>query len=86
MAENNPYDSQSIAGYNPAGLIPTDDGAKTARNSLTWQKHSDYHADPLNTFAAAINTEALGAFSELAMTTDPGEETVVIAMQEFSVR
>lgn len=84
MAENNPYDSQAIAGYN--STPPSDDGARTAANALTWQKHLDKIGDPLNTFAAAINTEALGAFSELAMTTDPGEETVVIAMQEFSVR
>lgn len=86
MAENNPYDSQSISGYNPAGLIPTDGGERTPRNALTWLKHVTYHADPLNTFAGDINTETLGAFGEMAMTTDPGEETVVIAMQEFGLR
>jgi hypothetical protein len=84
MAENNPYDSQSISNYNSSP--PADDGSQVASNALTWAKHIDKIGDPLNTFAAAINTETLGAFSELAMTTDPGEETVVIAMQEFSVR
>lgn len=84
MAENNPYDSQTIAGYR--AVDPPDDGSRTAANALTWARHTTQLTDPLNVFAAAINTEALGAFGELAMTTDPGEETVVIAMQEFGLR
>lgn len=84
MAESNPYSSQSIAGFNDGP--PPDDGSRNAGNALTWQRHLDELANPLNSFAAAINTEILGAFGAMAMTTDPGEETVVIAMQEFGLR
>ncbi len=83
MAEN-PYDSQSISGYR--AVDPPDGGERTAANALTWERHTTQLTDPLNTFAAAINTEVLGAFGELVMTTDPGQETVVIAMQEFGLR
>lgn len=83
MAEN-PYTSQTVVGYNDSP--PPDDGSRTAANALTWDKHITKIGDPLNAHSAAIDSETQSAFGELVMTTDPGEETVVIAMQEFGVR
>lgn len=83
MAEN-PYTSQSVSGY--LASPPPDDGSRTAANALTFAKHITNIGDPLNNGITDVNAETLGAFSQLAMTTDPGEETVVIAMQEFGLR
>ena len=84
MAENNPYDSQSSSGYR--AVDPPDDGSRTAANALTWSRHTTQLSEPLHNFSISINAETLSAFGELAMTTDPGEETVVVAMQEFGRR
>ena len=84
MAETNPYTSQSSSGYRATD--PPDDGSRTAANALTWNRHTTQLSEPLHNFSIAINSEVLGAFGQLAMTTDPGEETVVIAQQEFAVR
>lgn len=84
MVENNPYDTQSSSGYR--AVDPPDDGSRTAANALTWIRHTTQLSEPLHNFSIAIDAEVLGAFGELAMTTDPGEETMVIAMQEFGLR
>ena len=81
MADN-PYTSQSIAGYNSSP--PPDDGSKTAANKLEWQKHIDKIGDPVKTLAEAIDTNVLAAFDALILTDEPGEETIVVAMNEFA--
>ena len=78
---SNPYTSQSISGYN-AGP-PPDDGSKTSANQLEWAKHKTKLGDPLKTFAEAIDSAVSAAFDSLLITTDPAEETSIVAMEEF---
>ena len=77
----NPYTSVSISGYNSSP--PPDDGSQSSANQVEWQKHLDKIGDPLKTLSEGIDTNVLAAFSALIMTTDPAEETVIIAMDEF---
>ncbi len=73
----NPYDTQAIAGYNDSP--PPDDGSTSAANLVTWQFHVDKLGDPVRSLAQSINAETLSAFGELVITTDAGEEQVIVA-------
>ena len=81
---NNPYTSQSISGY--LSTQPPDDGSQVGSNALSFQLHIDNIGDPINTFVAAVNAEVLSAFGELIITTEPAEDTMIIATQEFGIR
>lgn len=78
----NPYTSQTIAGYNASP--PPDDGSFAANNQLEWAKHKTKLGDPLKTLSEAINAEVLDAFGQLVMTTNPAEETVMVAVEEYT--
>ena len=54
------YTSQVISGYNSSP--PSDDGAQTESNKITWAKHKTKLSDPIKTLAEAINTQLLTAF------------------------
>ena len=56
---SNPYSQPSISGYNSSP--PADDGTQVASNQLTWAKHKTKLADPIKTYAAAIDAAALAA-------------------------
>lgn len=78
----NPYDSQTVAGFNASP--PADDGSQVPTNLVTWQFHVDKLGTPVLTLAQDMNSEVLSAFGELIMTTDPGEDNVLIAQRFFS--
>jgi hypothetical protein len=78
----NVYSSQTIAGYNASP--PPDDGSTAANNQLEWAKHKTKLGDPLKTLAEAINAETLAAFGLLVMTDNPAEETVMVAVEEYT--
>lgn len=77
----NTYTSQTISGYNASP--PPDDGSQSAANQLEWQKHIDKIGDPLKTLAESIDSAALAAIGALIMTDDPGEETVMVAVEQL---
>lgn len=81
MADN-PYTSQSISGYNSSP--PPDDGSQSSANQVEWAKHKEKLGDPLKTLAEAIDAAVLAAFGQLLVTTEPAEETIMLAAQEFS--
>lgn len=61
---SNPYTSQSIgASYNQNA--PANDGSQVSTNEITWDKHKDKLADPLKTFAEAINSAVSSAFGKI---------------------
>src|SRR3990167_2767088 len=57
-----PYTSVSISGYdsNP----PTDDGATTVANQVSWAKHKAKHSDPIKALSESINTNLVTAFAK----------------------
>lgn len=63
----NPYDSQSISGYNSSP--PADDGSEVASNQVSWAKHKDKLADPIKTLSEAIDTETLDSFGKVVTLT-----------------
>lgn len=63
----NPYDSQSISGYNASP--PADDGSVVESNRTKWATIKTKITDPVKTLAEAINTELLDAFSKLHLNT-----------------
>lgn len=79
---SNPYTSVSVSGYNSSP--PPDDGSQVAANLVTWSGIKTKLGDPLNTFASAVNAAILSAFGSLVVTTDGGEENVVLHMQQFA--
>ena len=81
MADN-PYTAVSISGYNASP--PPDDGTRDSTNQLTWAFHTAKIGDPLKTGVEGVDTNVSAAFGDLVMTTDPGQETVVVMMQMFS--
>lgn len=68
------YPGVSISGYNSSP--PTDDGAQTANNKITWAGIKSKLADPINTLAAAIDTALQAAFSYGANTQATNYTTV----------
>lgn len=81
MADN-PFSSITISGYNTSP--PPDDGSTTANNKVEWAKHINKIGDPLKTGVEALDTAVSDAFGDLIITTDPGQETAVIAYRMFS--
>ena len=73
----NPYSSQTISGYNSSP--PPDDGSQVTANKVTWNSTIKTKlADPLNTFAAAINSAVSSAFGLLVVTTVINEESLIV--------
>ena len=58
----NPYTEPSISGYNSSA--PSDDGANTSANEITWSKHKDKLGDPLKNYSDAINSAITAAFGK----------------------
>ena len=61
VISTNPYTSQSSSGYNASP--PADDGSVVASNQVLWATIKTKLADVLKTFAEAINSAVLSAFS-----------------------
>lgn len=57
------YSAPSISNYNDNP--PSDDGAETASNEITWEKIKEELPDPIKDYADAINTAAANAFAAL---------------------
>jgi hypothetical protein len=77
----NPYTSVTVSNYNASP--PPDDGSQTTANKVEWAKHKTKIGDPLKTALESINSNALAAFSALAITTDAGEGDGVLHMKNF---
>lgn len=60
----NPYSNVSVSGYNASP--PTDDGAQTEANRLTWAKHKTKIGDPLKTAIEAMDSAVDDAFATIA--------------------
>lgn len=76
MTAENPFVSPSIAGYNASP--PPDDGSKTSANQTEWSKHIEKIGDPVKTLSESAVSNTNDAFSALIVTTDPGQETIVV--------
>lgn len=57
---SSPYTQPSLSGYNASP--PADDGSQVSSNQVTWAKHKTKLADPIKTYAAAIDSAVLAAF------------------------
>ena len=57
---SNQYTAVSIADYNTNP--PSDDGAQTVANSVTWDKHKTKLGDPIKLLAVTIDTNVTAAF------------------------
>lgn len=55
------YSSVSVSGYNDTP--PSDAGAQTAENQVTWSKHETKLSGPLNTAIIAINAALVTHFN-----------------------
>jgi aspartate 1-decarboxylase len=58
-----PYVSTTVSGYN--ANPPSDDGAVTEANRGKWSTIKTKIGDPLNVFAAAVNTNLIAAFGRI---------------------
>lgn len=79
---SNPYTTVTVSGFN--ANPPSDDGARTAANQLSWSKHKTKLADPLKTAIEAINANLLTAFAKLFandVSTHAANYTVTVADQ-----
>jgi len=79
---SNPYTSVSIVGYNASP--PPDDGTQSEANKVEWAKHKEKLSDPVKTLAEGIDTNVLAAFASLVITDDPGEEGLIVGINQFS--
>jgi hypothetical protein len=61
---SNPYTSVTVSNYN--SNPPTDDGAQTPANEITWSKHKTKLGDPLKTALESINSNASTAFGKVS--------------------
>jgi hypothetical protein len=61
---SNPYVNVSISGYNSDA--PTDDGAQTSNNRITWAKQKTKLADPLKVAIEAMDAANDDAFNTIA--------------------
>jgi hypothetical protein len=59
----NPFVSPTISGYNSSP--PPDDGSQTSQNEVTWAGTKTKLADPIKTYADAINANAAAAFAKM---------------------
>lgn len=57
------YTSPSISGYN--STPPSDDGSETSSNEIDWSTIKEKLADPVKTYADAIDSAATSAFTTL---------------------
>ena len=79
----NPYTSATLSGFNSSP--PPNDGSKVAGNLLDWDgQHIAKIGTPLKNYGDDINSNVNSAFGALIVTTDPGQETVVIMSRMFS--
>jgi hypothetical protein len=58
-----PYSSTTVSSYN--SNPPSDDGSQTAANRVKWSTIKTKLSDPLNTFAAAVNSAISTAFGKI---------------------
>ena len=77
-----PYTSQAISGY--LASPPADDGTRVDSNKIEWAKHVDKIGDPIKNRQDGIDSQLVSAFNSIVMTTDPGEETVIVMASMFS--
>lgn len=82
MAAENPYTTITISGYNTSP--PPDDGSTSNDNKVEWAKHVNKLGNPLKTGIEAADTNVAAAFGALIVTTDPGQEGIVIMNRMFS--
>ena len=61
-----PYTAVTVTGYNSGP--PSDDGAQTPSNQVTWSGIKTKLGDPLNTYAAAENSALVTAFAKTVNT------------------
>ena len=57
------YTSPTLSGYNTSP--PPDDGSQTAANQVEWAKIKEKLADPLNTYASAVDARVAAAFTAM---------------------
>lgn len=60
---SNPYSQPTLTGYN--SNPPSDDGSEVSTNQVSWAKHKDKLADPLKTFAQAVDSNVATAFGKI---------------------
>lgn len=75
---SNVYTAPSISGYNDTP--PSDDGANTAANEVTWSGIKTKIGDPVKTYAAAISSAVSTAFGKIffnAVSAESSDYTVV---------
>ena len=75
---SNVYTEPSISGYNDTP--PSDDGANTAANEVTWSGIKTKIGDPVKTYAAAISSAVSTAFGKIffnAVSAESSDYTVV---------
>lgn len=75
MADN-PFTAPTIAGYNASP--PPDDGSQVAANQVEWDKHIEKIGDPIKTLTESAVSNTNSAFGDLVLTTDPGQETLIV--------
>lgn len=63
MAYENPYTPPTLTGFNASP--PSDDGQRTASNSLRWATHLSKIGNPLRSFSEAMSAAVLEAFNLL---------------------
>lgn len=79
---SNPYTTVTVSGFN--ANPPSDDGARTAANQLSWAKHKTKLADPLKTAIESINANLLVAFAKVFandVSSQAADYTVTVADQ-----
>lgn len=59
---SNPFTEPEISGYNDTP--PSDDGANTASNEITWAKHKTKLSDPIKNWVDALISNVTTAFSK----------------------
>ena len=78
---DNPYVPVTISGYNTSP--PPDDGSTSADNKVEWAKHTGKIGDPLKAGIEEVDDNVTDAFGNLIITTDPGQETMVIMARMY---
>lgn len=68
------YTDESIVGYN--ATPPSDDGALTESNRLSWAKHKTKLSDPIKTALESINSKLINQFDESIKDVTTGYTTI----------
>lgn len=68
------YSTIAVSGYNSSP--PSDDGSTAASNQVKWSTIKTKLADPLNTFAAAINSQLVTALDQSVRLVSASDNTV----------